>query len=144
MELNKHNIQEIIENYLKEKRLRFDMETDDSGCLYYKIFVGSMEVTIFAEIYLNETKDEDWGIQFHTPVNNNGLSIYQNDINSWGDTIPTKDDLEEEIGCLLDKAKILNSAISKIENKIQQIRDICDENKLEFDDFIDVLYDFEN
>jgi hypothetical protein len=49
-----------------------------------------------------------------------------------------------EIEELINAVKRINFGISKIESKIEQIRNICEEYNLELDKFIDVLYNFDN
>jgi prefoldin subunit 5 len=44
---------------------------------------------------------------------------------------------------LVEHVKKLNQAIAKISTKINQIKDICEEYELDFEEFITLNYDFD-
>lgn len=140
MEITKHNICQEIEQILKSQNIRFSIENQDYRGTNYELFVSSMEAYIQIEYDLNKEEDNDVQITFYTKVNSDGLSLYESDWDNYDNSI--KDGIETEIEELINAVKRINFGISKIESKIEQIRNICEEYNLELDKFIDVLYDF--
>lgn len=140
MEITKHNICEIIENYLKELKIRYNIDNVDSiGCIY-ELFISSTSGFIQVEYDLDDEKDNYVVTQLFTSVDDYGNSIYHS---NWDNECKTCDSLNGEIDNLVDSIKRINNGLSKISSKINQIKDICEEYELDFENLIDVLYDFD-
>ena len=139
MEITKHNVCQHIEDILKSLKIRYSiLDPDSKGCVY-ELYVSSIEGHIQVEYNLDDDNDTYFVIQFFTNVDSNGLSLYHSD---W-DNESNGDSIEGEIEELLNAIKRINQGVSKIQTKIEQIKDICEEYNLEFENFIDILYDFE-
>lgn len=141
MAITKHNVCETINTFLKQEKIRYSISGQDSkGCLY-ELFVSSTSGFIQVEYNLDDEKDDYVILMLYTDIDNSGNSIYHSD---WDNESEGNDSLEGEIEQLLDSVKRINQAIIKISTKIEQIRDICDEYELDFDEFITLNYDFNN
>ena len=141
MTITKHNVCEKIDNFLKQEKIRYSISDQDSkGCLY-ELFVSSTSGFIQVEYNLDDEKDDYVVLQLFTNVDNSGNSIYHSD---WDNESEGGDSLEGEIEQLIDGVKRINQAIAKISTKIEQIRDICNEYELDFEEFIILNYDFDN
>lgn len=141
MQITKHNINEVIENYLKEVKVRYViLDPDSKGCCY-EIFVSSLSGYIQLEYNLDSDDYTYVAIQFFTDVDVSGNSIYHSD---WDNEPEQLSSVEEEIEELLNAVKRVSQGISKIYAKIEQIKDICEEYQLHFEDFISLNYDFDN
>jgi hypothetical protein len=138
MKTNKGNVYKSIEEYLKEQGIRYDITPDPSGN-FYELFLGSEPGFIQVEVDPNDPDEGDVFFQFFSKVNDQGNSIYHD---QW-DTFNKNFDL---IGCideLIAKIKALNKAITRIGYKIEDIKSICEENEMDFEEFILIVYDFE-
>jgi hypothetical protein len=140
MGVTKHNIRDVIESYLKNNRLKYTIDNEDSKGLFYEIFVGSLECYLQIEYDLDDDNDVYVVIQLFTKVDDYGMSLYRQD---WDNKTDGADSLEGEIETLIQETKRLNGVINKIRNKIEQIKEICEENDMEFDEFITLNYDFD-
>ena len=139
MEITKHNVCQHIEDILKSQKVRYSiLEPDSKGC-GYELYVSSIEANIQVEYNLDDDNDNNFYLQFFTNIDSNGLSLYH----SYWDKKSNGDSIEGKIEELLNAIKRINQGVSKIQTKIEQIKDICEEYNLEFENFIDVLYDFE-
>jgi hypothetical protein len=140
MGVTKHNIRDVIESYLKNNRLKYTIDNEDSKGLFYEIFVGSLECYLQIEYDLDDDNDVYVVIQLFTKVDDYGMSLYHQD---WDNKTDGADSLEGEIETLIQETKRLNGVINKIRNKIEQIKEICEENDMEFEEFITLNYDFD-
>jgi hypothetical protein len=139
-EVTKQNVCEIIENYLKEQKIRFEISDQDSESCLYKLFISSMSAYIQVEYDLDDETNNDIYMQLFTEPDSSGASIYES---NWNNENELNDSIEGEIDNLLESAKRINQGIAKIEAKINQIKDICQEYELEFCEFITLEYDFD-
>jgi hypothetical protein len=140
MEITKHNICETIDNYLKEQKVRYEITDQDSkGCIY-ELFVSSTSGFIQVEYNLDNEEDSYIVLQLFTSVTNSGTSIYHSE---WDNECTGCDSVEGEIDNLIESAKRVNQGISKVSVKIDQIKDICEEYGLDFDQLITLNYDFD-
>lgn len=136
--MTKHNICESIENFLKKKKIRFTISNQDSrGCLY-EILISSTEGFIQVDYNLDDESNNYCSLTFHTVVNDNGMSLYHSDWDS-----ESGDCFESEIECLVDNIKRIDQGLSKIQSKINQIKDLCENYGLEFEEMIEVIYNFD-
>lgn len=139
MKITKHNICEVIDNYLKDQKIRYEVTGQDSkGCLY-ELFISSTSGFIQVEYDLDNENDINTVLQLFTSVDDSGNSIYHS---IWDSTDESCDSVEGEIDNLIDSVKRINRAIAQIQSKIEQIKDICDEYELSFEEFITLNYDF--
>jgi hypothetical protein len=138
--LTNKNVIEKIEDTLKSFKIRFNQRTysDDYGA-NYELFIGSASGYIQAEFDLTDDTDDVVYFQFYSKSDSSDISLYHYQISSDNSQF----DLEYHIEELIENIKKLNSILNKIEAKIDQIRSICEENELDMDDFIEVVYDFE-
>jgi hypothetical protein len=139
MEITKHNIRQVIEDYLKSEHIKYITEGENSKGLMYEIYVGSLECYLQVEYNLDDN-DNDIVVQLFTKVDSYGNSLYHVDWISWKE----EDSIENEIEALIQKTKKINSFVNKIRNKIEQIQEICEENEFDIEEFITINYDFDN
>jgi len=137
MKINKGNVYKSIEDYLKEQGICYDITPDPSGNVY-ELFLGSESGFIQVEIDSEDPDEGDVFFQFFSKVNYDGNSMYHDQ----GDTENENFDLIDSIDELITKIKILNKVINRIENKIEDIKSICEEYEMDFEDFIEIVYDF--
>lgn len=141
MEITKHTVCETIENYLKELKVRYSiLDPDSKGCVY-ELFISSMSGYIQVEYDLDDENDSFFLLQFYTPVDSTGHSIYHQE---WDNECENCDSVEGEIDNLLESVKKINQGISKISTKIEQIKDLCEEYGLDFDSLITLNYNFDS
>lgn len=140
MEITQHNVCEHIESILKSLNIRYSILFPDSKGCVYQLYISSIEGNIQVEYDLDDEEDNYFILQFFTKVDTYGNSLYHSD---WNNETPG-DSIEGEIENLVEYAKKINQGISKIQIKIEQIKDICEEYELDFEEFIDVLYDFDS
>ena len=140
-EVTKQNVCEIIENYLKEQKIRFEISDQDSESCLYKLFISSMSAYIQVEYHLDDETNNDVYMELFSEPDSSGASIYES---NWNNENELNDSIEGEIDNLLESAKRINQGIAKIEAKINQIKDICQEYELEFCEFITLEYDFDS
>jgi hypothetical protein len=139
MKTNKGNVYKTIEDYLKEQGIRYDITPDTSGNVY-ELFLGSESGFIQVEIDSEDPDESDVFFQFFSKVNYDGNSIYHDQ----GDTENENFDLIDRIDELITKIKTLNKAITRIRNKIEDIKSICEECEMDIEEFIEIVYNFEN
>jgi hypothetical protein len=86
-------------------------------------------------------EDDDYIVlQLFDKVDYNGNSVYHSD---WDNEDENADSVEGEIENLIEAVKRINQGVGKINAKIEQIKDICEEYNLEFEEFITLNYDFD-
>lgn len=129
----------IIESYLKNKKIRFDITPDIRGN-FYELYLGSESGFIQVEHDDDTSDDDSVFFQFFSKVGDDGNSLIHSQISTEDDEF----DLESEIEMLIGGIKNLNKVIAKIENHITSIKAICEENEMNVNDFIEVIYDFNN
>lgn len=121
----------IIDN-LKSKRIKFDQ--DDT---LFKLYIGSE--TSLIEYYPSETNTIE--IAFYTSEKH-GRILYDNYIFYEPETVNIND-IDNEIDELVSFTKDFVKSVSKIEQKINDIRAICDDIQIDMSEFISVNYDFD-
>ena len=96
---------------------------------------------LFVKIWeiVNE-KDNHVVLQLFSKIDDYGNSFFHQD---WDNECEHCDSIEGEIDNLVEHVKKLNQAIAKISTKINQIKDICEEYELDFEEFIQLNYDFD-
>lgn len=141
MKVTKHNICQIIEDYLKSQKIRYSISNSDPKGLLYELYISSRECFIQVEYDLDKENDDYTLLQLFDNVDDFGNSIYHSD---WDNENQYADSVEGEIENLIEAVKQINQGISKINTKIDQIKDICEEYGLDFEEFITINYDFNN
>ena len=139
MNINKHGIRELIENYLKSKKIKYSIDNEDNFGLVYEIYVGSLECYLQVEYDLEKIEDESVVVQLFTEVDDSGNSLY----NVTWENDEHYDSLESEIDTLIDETKLLNKAVIKIGRKVEEIIEICEEHNLDLREFIQIEYNFD-
>jgi len=137
MQVTKENVRSIVENYLRENKIRFEIVDSDSEVCLFKLFVSTLIGGIQIEYSLDDPEDNLVIAQ---------LSIIDNDDlydGQWDNENNDSESLEDEIFGLLEKVRELNKIISKVERKIEDIKEICKEAELDHEVFIRVQYDFD-
>lgn len=140
--ITKHNLNQTVEDWIKNNKFRYVILEQDAKGTLYEIHVGSIDGYAQLEYNLDDENDNDFAIQFYSRVDDWGLSLYSSDIDNYHKTL-TEDDIFDEMCALIENVKRINSAVSKIGKKIDQIREICEEYNLEFEEFIELRYDFD-
>jgi hypothetical protein len=138
MQVTKENVRSIVENYLRENKIRFEIVDSDSEICSYKLFVSTLIGVIQIEYSLDDPEDNYVVAQLYI-VDNKYLYDGQ-----WDNENNDSESLEDEIFGLLEKVRELNKVISKVERKIEDIKEICKEVELDHEIFIRVQYDFDN
>jgi hypothetical protein len=139
MVVTKDNAVQILIDLLRTNKVNYTINDHSGEYFYMNLHVGSYECGIQVEF----GEGDNVLFNFHTKIDNNGLSLYQRIIEGYGEEIITLDMVEGELLTLVDEGKKYSRVISKIEAKIEQIKDLCTENDLNIDDFIRIEFDFE-
>jgi hypothetical protein len=139
--VNKHNVCTIIETYLKEQKLPFNVLHSNNTVVNYEIFSGSTECYIQVEYKLDDTTDNEVFLQLFTKQNELAESHYHQEWMSWETEF--QDSIESEIESLIEATKKLNKAFAKISAKLEQIKELCAENNLDFEELITVNFDMD-
>jgi hypothetical protein len=140
MEITKNNICQKIEDYLKEKKLNFNIIDQNDRGLNYEIYLGSSEANIQVEYDLTNDDDNSVYLQLYTKLDNYGNSFYHQ---YWKSDDINADSMEVEIDSLVESTISLTKVYSKINSKIDQIRDLCVEYNIDFDELITIHADLE-
>ena len=134
--ITKQNVYENIDNFLKKEKIRFTVQNYSSGD-FYELLLGSINGFIQVEISEEET-DNSVYFQFFSNVNYDGNSLYNSNISAEDENFS----LDGEIFELVNAVKKMNVVVAKIESKISQIKEICEDNEMDFENFIEIVYDF--
>lgn len=126
-------IESIIIDNLKSKRIKFDQ--DDA---LLKLYIGSE--TSLIEYYPSETNTIE--IAFYTREVRGGF-LYDSCIFYEPGTTNISDMIDNEIDELVSFTKDFVKSVSKIEQKINDIRAICNDIQIDMSEFISVNYDFD-
>lgn len=137
MKITKENVYDVLESILKERKIRYNVTFDKSGN-NYELYLGSEKGFIQVELPI-DSSDEVVIFQFYSAIRNDGSSLFHSVV----DTNYIDFNLELEIDELVNHIQNLNRLIAKIEKHINSIKEICDENELDFEEFILVNYDFD-
>ena len=135
MEVTKENVQEIIEKYLESKRIRYEVDSTNT-LLYYILHTGTEKGHIQVELPEKE-EDDTMAFQFFSTLKYCDSLYFESKYSDNKDF-----DLPAEIDALLLALKNINNTIAGIELHINKIKQLCTENNLNWQQFIDVLYDF--
>jgi len=138
MQVTKENVRSIVENYLKENKIRFEIVDSDSEICSYQLFVSTLIGGIQIEYSLDDPEDNYVVAQLYI-VDNDDLYDGQ-----WDNENNDSESLEDEIFGLLEKVRELNRVVSKVEKKIEDIKEICKEAELDHEVFIRIQYNFDN
>jgi hypothetical protein len=135
----KNEIYNLIETHLKNNHIRYVQSNSDSkGCLY-ELFLGSMNGFIQVELDFDDLTDDYVYLQLFSPLDSQSNALYEND---WASDGEHQDSLEGVIDTLIEEVKKLNSVIAKISIKIDQIKEICLEYDMDYEQFITIEYEF--
>lgn len=138
-EVLKYDVQEQIESCLKSSKIRFNLlDTDNIGCVY-EVFVSSLPCYIQVEYDLETEEDDCVIIQFFAKVGDGENYLYHE---IW-DSTNNSTSIEDEIYELVEANKKFNKVLSKINKNLESIKEICQDHGLEYEDFIQVKYNFE-
>lgn len=140
IEVTKQNINEKIENYLKEEKIRYNINFQDSIYCIYELFLGSESGYIQVEYDIDNDTDDYIVAQLYSGTYDKEQSIYHY---YWDNQSEDHGSIEINIEALVEEVKKINKAIYKIKSKIEDIREICEEYELEFEEFIEIKYNFE-
>ena len=135
--ITKQNVYENTENYLKDNKIRYIVQ-NFPGCDTYELFLGSMSGFIQVETSVEDVDDDSVTFQFYSKIDGDGNSLYHSN----ADTEDEDFSLEDEIDALIDAIKKMNLVVAKIQTKIEQIKEICSENEMDYEDFITIVYNF--
>lgn len=138
MQVTKHNVRSIVENYLRENKIRFEIVDSDSEVCLFKLFVSTLIGGIQIEYSLDDPEDNLVIAQLFIKDN---YDLYDG---QWSNENDDSESLEDEIVGLLEKVKELNRVVSKVERKIEDIKEICREAELDHEIFIRIQYNFDN
>ena len=138
MTYTKHNIKSIIDQYLTSKKIRYNIIENDDKVVFYELYVSSLIGNIQVEYDLTNDDDNFIMVSFFI-TNSDDTIIYDTLIDSDDES----SDIENEIDELIEKTKRLNTVYNKIQTKIEQIKDICEENELNLDTFLSINYNFD-
>ena len=133
MQNNITEIVEYIDDILSEFGLDFDMSEDQEGTYLYNI-IGDFNIDATIEVVSSEE------ITIYYNIRYNGKSIYTS---RWSphDNFTreeNEDNLYSFISEFNDKLASLKTAIGNITSKIDDIRNICNDNGLIYNDLITI------
>ena len=130
--------EEIIENYLKSKKIAFtkDIQGEEDLYPFYTLMVGSEESYI--QLELSEEKDCEF-ICCSFFIDNQNQNLYYN---SPYETINDKEGIECEIDSLIDATKNYVKGIAKVKSKIEEIKDMCEYYNINIGVAIDMLEEY--
>ena len=134
----KRNVLDVVSNSLKNRKIKFSLDDEDgTGCvstfLFELIFInvlGYIQVE-FSDDKVNIVP----AIQYFTQ-NNEYHEVEMN--------ISNLDEIDNQIEEFVLFIKSFNKAIIRIQNKIEQITNLCEDLQMDPDIFITVNYDFED
>jgi hypothetical protein len=135
MEITKLNVKDKIESYLKNIKVKYSMISDSLGIINYELYIGSYEC--FIQLELSDTDDDVYCV-LYTKLDDHGCSLVEL---TW-DNNESEDELYECINELITQTKQINSVLSKIEAKIDQIKELCEDVNLDYETFITVNFEF--
>lgn len=132
--VNNKSILDIIENFLNENDIYYNSEFG-----YYKKYFYCEISNLFLEINANE-----FDVEFI--IKNNIREIYSTslelrDNQEW---LEFNNEILEELQNTIDKTKSIQRTINKIEIYIDKIKDLCEEENLNLNNFIDVKFNMED
>ena len=131
-------LSEKISDFLKTKKLKFNLDNEADSVHEFVFYVGGSEAFIQVE-YSDVEEYPEPEILFFSNQKSDGNSLYNSTITYSGDDSEIEADLEQ----LIDFVKNFNQIVTKIENKITQINELCEELGLDPEEFISVNYDFD-
>jgi len=140
MVITKYNVCQVIEDYLNSNKIRYDIHDSCSRGLTYTLHISSRGCYIQVEFNLDDNNDNYVVLQLYDSVDDIGESIYHQ---TWDNYDEHVDSIDGEIENLIESVKRINKGIVKISAKINQIKDICEEYELTFEEFITLEYDFD-
>jgi hypothetical protein len=128
------NIKKLISDKLKELKLFFEIIEDEEDSCTFRVDINSVYGFIFCENLIID-KDNSFTIQFYSREN-----TYSQDelYHSGGCFVKTDSELYEEIYELVDATKEKAKVFNSIKNKLRDIREIFEENGLEFQEYITI------
>ena len=133
--ITKNNIQSVIEKILKEYKVSWQIDISGEDNVLYELNISS-NIDSFIQIELVD----DVNISLYaSSKNSKRIFLYEEDFESNDVSI----NLEDQIENLIENVKNINKVFSKIYKKIEDIKNICEENGLDYEDFIEVLVDIE-
>ncbi len=131
-----NNVKDITSNILKGLKLKFNLDDELSDFYLYEVYVGSETLMIQVE---TDTKQDDLVI----------LTVFD-EAQKWEEMI---DGTNQSSINDLDIEGLIEDAVSKTKNdikikakiiaKIEQIKELCNENDLDVDDFIEINQDLD-
>lgn len=132
--INNKSILNIIENFLNENDIYYNSEFG-----YYKKYFFCEISNLFLEINANEC-DVKFTIKKNTrEIYSTSLELRDNQ-----DWLEFHNEILEELQNIIDKTKSIQRTINKIEINIDKIKDLCEEENLNLNDFINIKFDIED
>jgi hypothetical protein len=119
--------------YLKQNKIKYSTEPDNNHILY-ELFLGS--ISAFIQLDWDD-KDDNVGIELYCFSTDYYGYLYERSIST-----DSNDEFFTEIEALLTATKNINKALSKIENKLEDIKAICEENEIELKSILNINYKF--
>ncbi len=128
-----------VSKFLTSKKVKFDRNDDDYYCPIFTFYVGEAEggITISYPNDIEIGDDEFISLNIYSKIDDTGNSFFYESLE-----YEKMEDVEYHIENLLAYLKDLSRVLKKVEEKIEQIKDICDGIGLDYDSFITVNYDF--
>lgn len=118
---------DIIHNYLKENKIKYEIDNFDPDLTYYTLFIGSEEANIQLE-YSKDMNSDELTAQFW--IGDNFDPVYACEVI---DPIKKKEDIEEYLSQLIDVGKKYTRLIAKLESLIDKMKYEVENSDLDFD-----------
>jgi len=118
---------DIIHNYLKENKIKYEINNSDNDITIYTLFIGSEEANIQLE-YSKDMNDDELTAQFW--IGDSFDPVYACDVT---DPITRKEDIEEYLSQLLDVSKKYTRLIAKLEFFIDKMKYEVENSDLDID-----------
>lgn len=132
--INNKSILNIVENFLNENDIYYNSEFG-----YYKKYFFCEISNLFLEINANE-----YDVEFTIKKNTREIYSTSLELRDNQDWLEFHNEILEELQNIIDKTKSIQRTINKIEIYIDKIKDLCEEEGLNLNDFINIKFDIED
>lgn len=130
--INNKTIPEIIENFLNQRNIKYISGFSNVAFIEFSINTSDIILNIVDECeVIFKIRNES----LNNLVYWNSLELKDNQ--SWSEFY---DEILEELQNIIDKTKSIKRTINKIEIYIDKIKDLCEEEGLNLNNFIDIKF----
>jgi hypothetical protein len=125
-----------VSDWLLNKKIKFELDNSDDNH-FFTFWIGSGVGNIQIEYLPIESISMPF-IQLFTRIGKNDNNVCENVFEYNGDFKELTLKIEE----LIDNIKRINRVIHKIEDKIDQIKELCEDIQIDYEQFIIINHEF--